>query len=372
MHKSHLLLLLAATTTLSACFKDEAPNAECDILTAEVQLADWSAVFYHESDTRAVINEDYASSTIKFANTLASADLTAMAPLFTISSDATISPASGTVRDFSQGGQEYVVRSADGNHSRTYVVRFTQPTSETEYHFDDYALSDDGKYYIWDGNWATANPGFSVANGGSNADDYPTVPTTDAISGAAVRLTTCSTGVWGALVKKPLAAGNIFLGEFDLSKALTNTLESTHFGTPFNLQPLRFQGWYKYTPGTTITDADGNSVPGTDTAAIYARLYRNHDSNGESITLNGTDIATNPNIVARAEVPTQTSTTWLYFDIPFDYSEDLSPDLLDGMGYSLVVAASSSSKGDTYEGAIGSTLYIDEFRIVPATDTTEE
>ncbi len=357
-------LLLAVCVTLSSCFKDEPLNAECDVTSAEVQLDDWSKVFYHETDTRALITKDYASLTIKFANTLPDADLRAMAPIFTISEGATISPKSGTVRDFSQGGQEYVVTSASGKWSRTYVVKFTQPNSETEFHFEDYALNDEGQYYVWSGDWATANPGFSVANGGSDPESYPTVPDPNGVEGACVRLTTSSAGVWGALVKKPLAAGNIFLGDFDLSQALTNTLQSTLFGIPFNQKPVRFCGWYKYSPGAQMTDQNNNAVSGKDKAAIYARLYLNHDDDGNSVILTGEDIASSPYIVGRAEVETQVTNDWLYFDIPFDYSKDVDINLIDHMGYSLVIAASSSYKGDTYEGAIGSTLYIDEFKIV--------
>ncbi len=365
-----VVLLLSLCAVISSCFKDEPLSSECDIIAAEVDLDDWSTVFYHASDINAVINEDFASSTIKFANTLPEADLTAMAPVFTISAGATIVPASGTVRDFSQGGQEYVVTSANGSWSRTYTVRFVSPTPEKEFHFEDYSLSDDGKYYVWGGDWATANPGFSVANSNAKPEDYPTVPEPNGVQGACVRLTTASAGALAAMLKMPLAAGNIFIGDFDLSTALTNTLQSTHFGVPFNEKPTRLQGWYKYSPGAVITDANGEVVPGEDTAAIYARLYINHDAQGNSIVLNGEDISTNANIIARADVETTVTADWIYFDTPFIYSDDIDLNTLDRMGYSLVIAACASSKGDHYEGAVGSTLYVDEFVVV--TDNDEQ
>ncbi len=362
MKKYFLLLFICAA--LSSCFKDEPLNAECDILTAEVVLDDWSQVFYNETDTRARINEDYASSTIKFSNTLPDADLTAMAPIFTISEGASITPESGTVLDFSQGGQEYTVRSASGKWERTYTVRFTHPSSETEFHFEDYSLSEDGKFYEWGGDWSTANPGFSIANGGADPEEYPTVPDPNGVEGSCVRLTTSSTGTWGALVEKPLAAGNLFLGEFDVFTALVSTLESTHFGVPFNQKPVRFCGWYKYSPGSQITDRYNNVVAGQDEAAIYARLYRNHDDEGNAFTLDGNDVKTNPYIIGAAEVETRVTGEWLYFDVPFEYSEEIDYDILDTMGYSLVIAFCSSRDGNIYQGAIGSTLYIDEVRIV--------
>ncbi len=358
------IVLLFICGLLSSCFKDEPLNAECDITSAEVNLDDWTKVFYNETDTKAVITEDYASSTIKFSNVLEDADLTALAPIFTISEGATISPASGTVLDFSQGGQTYVVTSQSGQWTREYTVKFVHPEPETAWSFEDFALSDDSKYYVWGGDWATANPGFSVANGSTDPADYPTVPDENGVKGYCVRLTTTSTGVWGALVKKPLAAGNLFLGDFDLSKALTNTLESTLFGIPYNLKPVRFRGYYKFSPGSQITDADNNPVSGQDQAAIYARMYRNHDEDGNTIVLTGEDVKDSPYIVGNAEVDAQVTSDWIYFDIPFEYKEEIDMDLLDRMGYSLIVTASSSKEGASYEGAIGSTLYVDEFSLV--------
>ncbi len=357
-------LLLLLCLVLCSCFKDEAPNAECDILTAELLLGDaWSTVFYNESDTRATITADYASDEIRFTNVLPEADLTALAPWFTISEGATIVPESGTVRDFSTAGQTYIVTSASGQWARQYTVRFLFPSSEIAWDFEDYGLSDDGKYYVWSGDWATANPGFSVANGGTDPDYYPTVPITG-VSGYGVQLTTTSTGTWGKLVQKPLAAGNLFLGSFDLSTALTNTLASTHFGIPYNLKPLRFRGYYKYSPGSQKTDALGNNVDGIDIPAIYARLYRNHDADGNAITLTGEDIKTSELVIARAEVDANATDEWTYFDIEFVYEEELDIDLLDRMGYNLAVVFSSSKEGATYEGAIGSTLCIDEVSLV--------
>ncbi len=370
-----IITLAVLCAALSSCFKDEAPNAECDILTAEVVVDDWAAFFYNESDTRATITKDYASSEIRFQNVLDAADLTALAPIFTISEGATIVPASGTVRDFSQEGQTYVVTSASGKWQREYTVRFVYPQSEKAWSFEEFALTDDGKYYEWAGDWATANPGFSVANGGTDPELYPSVPDPNGVRGYCVKLTTTSTGVWGALVKKPLAAGNLFLGAFDLSKALTNTLESTLFGIPYNLKPVRFRGYYKFAAGSQITDADGNNVAGVDRPAIYARLYRNHDADGNAISLNGENVATSTLIICRAEVETQESSDWVYFDIPFVYDgseDDLDLDLLDRWGYSLAVTCASSKNGAQYEGAIGSTLYVDELSIFVEGDSDDD
>ncbi len=368
----HYICILVACLALSSCFKDEPLNSECDITSAEVILDDWSKTFYNETDTRANITGDYSSSTIRFTNVLPGADLTAMAPIFTISEGATINPASGTIRDFSQGGQTYVVTSANGKWTREYTVHFVYPQPETAWSFDTYTLNESSQYYVWGGDWATANPGFSVANGGTDPEGYPTVPDPNGVKGACVKLTTTSTGVWGTLVKKPLAAGNLFFGDFDLSKALTNTLQSTLFGIPYNLKPVRFRGYYKFSPGSQITDENGNNVDGEDRPAVDARLYRNHDEKGNEIVLTGEDIKDSPYIIGNAEVDPQVTTEWIYFDIPFDYWEECDMNTLERMGYSLTIVFSSSKEGAQYEGAIGSTLYIDEISIVVENDETND
>ena len=47
----------------------------------------------------------------------------------------------------------------------------------------------------------------------------------------------------------PIAAGNLFIGSFDMLNASTNPLSATRFGTPFYNKPLRLTGYYKYKAG---------------------------------------------------------------------------------------------------------------------------
>ncbi len=374
---------------LTSCFKDEAPNAECDIVSAVVHLSDYSTVFYNASDTAAKINEDYASSIIVFSSVLPYADLTALAPEFTITEGATIEPESGTVRDFSEGGQTYTVTSEDRKWSREYTVRFAKATATDsgsdvdykyyQYDFENYYLNDKGKYYIWsdldeseEPNWGTANAGFGIAMSSAEPDEYPTTPESDGYDGACVKLTTRDTGAWGAVTEKRLAAGNLFLGSFDLSKALTETMKSTQFGLPFSDKPVRFTGYYKYEPGEQMQDADGNYIDGTDTAALYAVLYRNHDDDGNSVVLTGVDIDTSELRVCKADAEVQTTSEWTYFDVEFDYWDEVDAELLASYGYNLAIVCSSSKDGNEYTGAIGSTLCVDKFTIITEVEDEDE
>jgi len=365
-------LCIFASLLFSSCFKEEPLNQECDIRKASVHLANPLATFSHASDTVAGITNDYASSDITFNNVLQYADLSALAPTFDLTPGAVITPASGTVRDFSKGPQEYVVVSEDKAWNRTYRVGFSTVEHIYDYNFENYYLSENGKYYIWSDlskdkapNWSTANAGFSIARSSASPEAYPTVPDADGFDGACVKLTTLSTGMWGAATNKRIAAGNIFLGSFDLSKALTKTLQSTLFGLPTAKKPLRFTGYYKYKPGLQMQDRMGNNIEGTDEAAIYALVYKNHDMAGNAVVLNGENIMTSPNRIGMARLyDIKHNEDWTAFDVAFDYWENIDADILKHSGYNLVVLCSSSKDGDMYQGAIGSTLWIDKLAIV--------
>ena len=59
--------------------------------------------------------------------------------------------------------------------------------------------------------------------------------------GKCVKLETRLTGSLGALVKMPIAAGNLFIGEFDMTNALSKPLEATRFGIPFCYKPAQLE-----------------------------------------------------------------------------------------------------------------------------------
>lgn len=71
---------------MASCIKDEAPNAEADILTCNLQG--------NMLDREAIINNDNIILSLKDE-----ANIHELAPEFTLTAGATIEPASGTVRD---------------------------------------------------------------------------------------------------------------------------------------------------------------------------------------------------------------------------------------------------------------------------------
>ena len=370
-HPFPFVMLLSAML-LTSCIKDEPKNMECDILEAWVEGDQMAQYFIQNTDMRI---GDVPSSTEKLTFTIRQlADLPAMPVHFKLTEGATISPASGSAQDFSKGPVAYTVTSEDGQWHRTYTVEFREAKlPSNSYDFENFELSANGKYYVWynpydDGRkdyiWASGNEGFMIASPNAAATDYPTVPDKDGVDGYCIKLTTRSTGSWGKTFKKPIAAGNFFLGAFDSKYALTNTLMTTQMGIPYTKEPIKITGYYKYSPGETFTDKDSKEVAGRiDEPSIYSVLYVNHDAQGNEVILHGDDVLSSPYIVRLAQVVSLPATSeWKKFEMSFE-GEDVDTALLTNRGYNLALVFSSSKTGDTFEGAVGSTLYVDKVEI---------
>lgn len=368
--------------TLTSCFKEEPLNAECDIEQAYIHTETPLEIFANLSDT--LVNVLSNEQDIKF-NVKRGVDISQMAPLFRMTEGATISPANGSVQDFTNGAVAYTVTSQDREWNRTYNVSFTFPPivyEEMKYDFEDYFLNEVkpvNRYYVWsdkndDGtrayNWATGNPGFNLSNGSAKPDAYPTVPvpadSEESLDrSACVKLTTRDTGSFGTMAKMPIAAGNLFLGKFDATQALKDAMKATMFGVPVSFKPIRFSGYYKYERGEKFTNRQKKVVEDKqDYGTIYAVLYDNHNEDGEAITLYGDNVQTSEQVVAIAKMPDIDNTPeWAQFDLEFEYKKTIDQEKLKNMGYSLAIVCSSSVEGASFMGAVGSTLYVDKFRI---------
>jgi hypothetical protein len=124
-------------------------------------------------------------------------------------------------------------------------------------------------------------------------------------------------------------------------------------------------GYYKYQPGEVFTDKDFHEVSTRiDEPTIHAALYLNHDEQGNTVMLHGDDVRTSPYIVRRAEVASMPPTSeWRRFEMTFEGTTPIDAELLANRGYNLSLVFSSSKTGDAFEGAVGSTLYIDKVEI---------
>lgn len=365
--------VLAVACVAVSCIKDEPRNEEADIERAWVSVSAPADVFFSPSDS--VVDVMSTETTIVF-NVRRTADLKSLAPQFRLTPGATVDPPSGSAHDFSQGAVDYTVTSEAGGQSRTYSVAVRHVSLTEHFDFENYFLNDQmgSAFYQWvevglsgDSSkiWASGNSGFALSNGSAKPEEFPTTVLPNGYEGNGVRLVTRSTGELGAMFNMPIAAGNLFLGSFDLASALLSPLSATRFGVPVDYKPARFTGMYKYAPGEKFTNAAQEVVEGvTDSAAIYAVVYRNHDVEGNSVMLDGSNVLTSPLLIATAEMPEVTPTdAWTPFDIPFTYISEADSATLANRGYSLSVVFSSSKKGDAFEGAVGSTLCIDKVTV---------
>lgn len=372
---------LIGSSTLTSCFKDEPLNAECDIEQAYIHVDNPLGMFFQQTDT--LVNVLSTAEDINFV-VRKTTDLTALAPIFNLTPGATIYPDNGSEQDFSNGPIVYTTSSEDGQYKRNYRVNFIFSKDMLEYNFDHFSLNTNApanKYYVWTdlddegnplNNWATGNPGYRMAKGSAQPDEYPTTPWSEEGHETCVKLTTCETGKFGSDRKMPIAAGNLFLGEFDTKKALTANAAgvkgvlATKFGLPIGSQPVSFSGFYKYKRGDVFTDKNNEVKDSKDYGSIYAVFYDNHDANGEPFVLHGDDVLSSDQIISIANIGQIDDTPeWTAFNLNFKLQpgKAIDPVKLANRGYSLAIVSSSSINGATFEGAVGSTLWIDDFSI---------
>lgn len=375
-----IILALPAVCALSftSCFKDEPLNAECDIEQAYIHAGEnLDAWFMNASDTLVDVQSDQTD--IQFTMS-GGADLSQLAPQFRLTPGATIVPENGSVQDFSNGPVTYTVTSEDKKWHRTYQVSIKgmlEFGSEHEFDFENAEL--DKGYYAWtepwintNGStsniaiWATGNPGYNISNSKTEPLGYPTSPDEQSFDGKGVKLTTCRTSALADMVKKPIAAGNLFIGQFDPTNALQDAMKATKFGKAFSFssKPILFTGYYRYKAGEKFTDKNMNVLQQQDYGTIYAVLYDNHDAKGNAVVLYGDNVQTSEQVVALARLDNISNTpSWTSFTLNFNYKKDVDMQKLKNGGYSLAIVCSSSTNGAEFMGAVGSTLWVDKLKI---------
>lgn len=351
--KAGLLSATALLMTLTAgCIKDELPNIEVDIKNVSSDDGNILTVVYHNDaiDVYVDPNTDPSDISLKIE----------------VSEGASILPDPTGVKGYSVP-RVFSVTSEDRNWTKKYTVAVRYAGLPLRYDFENWKQPERMRYMIpvetgiVDGTeselgiWASGNEAYNFLT--NKEDDYtafPTQPTTEAASGEkALKLVTCLTGQ----IDKPIAAGNLFLGQFDAS--LREPRESTMFGLPFSHKPLRVTGKYKYKSGGLTLDSKTE-----DKCRILAVMYITDENISH---LNGFNIRTSPNIVGMAEIEDGSSTTgdgYHDFDISFNYKKEINQEMLANGRYNLALVFSSSNKGDVYDGAPGSTLLIDEVEII--------
>lgn len=312
--------------------------------------------------------------TFAVSDTISNEELEALVPTIVVSTGAKVSPESGVALDFSKP-VTYTVTSEDGIITTTYTVSVSE--KKAIYDFETWVnavpdLEPENTFYEVAGGWSSSNSGAQLLKVLGMTDRYVVTQTNDAHLGetAASISTIDSKGANFIFVRVPkVTTGTLFQGLFITDP--TNTLNSTKFGIPYNKKPITLKGFYKYTPGEIfyrcaspatcdIATEDPNTI---DECAINAVLYEVADYDDESQYLTGVTVndPRNEQIVAVAQLQDGTAKAdWTSFEIPFTYKRDYDP----AKKYRFAIICSSSSDGDNFNGAPGSTLIVDDFEVV--------
>lgn len=374
MKKTHLitLVVLAITALFTSCIQDEAPNAECDIIAVKASWLEENKnilsgkPIISNNAVRFYVNEETSIDSLKLLD-----------PQFELTPGAQIKRLDRIEENGDRGVFLYYhTTSEDGNWGKDYEVSFTKQTvidTEATFSFENHAI--EKKYYFWyekDANgtvlnwWATANAGYQMSGLGKTPEDFPTSVDSMGVKGCCVKLTTRSTGTFGKMMGMPIAPGNIFIGEFLTANATKAPLEATRFGLAIvPSKPVSLTGYYKYTPGEVFTDKAMKEIEGrVDTCAIYSVLYEIDPNNFES--LDGSNVLSSDRIVLVAQLENPgAESEWTQFEIPYkDFNDNVFDyKKVENGEYAIAIVASSSKGGEVFEGAVGSTLHIDELKI---------
>lgn len=376
MKLTHVLTALLFGATGASCIQDEALNAEADIVKCVLpkDILEYDNTNYYEPFDESVNAYPLNVSVNKKAT------LNALAPQFELTPGASIYPENGSVQDFTQPVR-YTVTSADGKWHRIYSVQISNDLQiiPDQFHFEK--LSDkSSKYHVFYEEekdkgeymeWASANQGYVLVSGGASASEYPTSQADEGVNGGkCAKLVTKSTGVLGGMFGAPLAAGNLFIGTFNFNQSGSDPLKSTAFGRTFHKKPIRLKGYYKYRSGDKFMDGTTEVPNQKDNFILYGILYKTDETLRTMDGYLAINEFKDPHMTALALLPEserKETDQWTAFEIPFDYDKygnNLDTEALSRGEYKLGIVISASKDGDRFKGAIGSTLYVDEFELI--------
>ena len=290
-------------------------------------------------------------------------NISAVVPTITVSSGATVIPASGEPIDLTGGTATYTVVAEDGT-VKSYSVATKKSSSSVFYSFDNW--TETGGTPEVDG-WASCNAAVNLImsmgslGGITYTGDYPVRPTDDSMEGKAVIMESVDTQggkIFGQKIPK-VTSGSIFLGTFNAFAAIQDPLSTTQFGIMFDQKPLVLRGYYKYTAGSEFYDENGTLVPGTtDECSVSAVLYE-VTSDSEDEVLDGNDIYTSDRITAIGQMTSGSVSEFTLFNVNMEYKKEYNPDGL----YRLAIIFSSSKEGNAYRAAVGSTMIVDNLTL---------
>ena len=292
-------------------------------------------------------------------------DLTALVPTIEVSQGATVTPASGSAIDLSNGKSVTFTVVAENGTENTYTVS----ASGSIYFYDFETWTSEGAMYPEEitnpVGWATCNDAVGLIKnlgslGGIKYEgEYPVRPTDNGLEGkGAIIESVYTTGgnIFGQKIPA-VTSGTIFLGTFNAMAAMQNPMATTEFGILFEDKPLAVTGWLKYTPGEEFYNENGEVIDQQDLGTVNAVLY---EVTSEDETLNGSDIYTSDKICATGSFETAGAADFTQFTVDMEYVKDYDP----AKTYKLAVIFAASKEGNQYRAASGSIMVVDNVSII--------
>ena len=276
-------------------------------------------------------------------------------PVITVSPGASVSPSSAStvVFDDPEDFVKYTLTAQDGRGSQEFLftIRDNQiPNAGFENWFEETGMN--AQPFLQPGKhpestvWATTNMGTSIYS------IYGTTP----LQGGNNKMAKIETVETVAI---PLVAGAMYLGEFDLDAAIAdpgNPAAAAKLGIPFFAKPTAIQFKYSFESGDQLIQAvlkdpgnlfggfDISNLEGTDKFGIKAILEKR---TGDMVT-----------IIAQAEFESDQETdTMTEMKIELQYLSDDDPTHFH-------ISFSPSVDGGMFKGASGSSLIIDELKMI--------
>ncbi len=285
-----------------------------------------------------------------------------------VSKNATVEPATETKIDLSSGSKEIVVTAEDKETKVTYTLKLVTAEGKVKHVFDFETWDESKKYStpITTGvTWASSNNGLSLV---ASSIPYFPIQSTDITpsgSGKAALIETMNTkGIMSMI--PAITAGSLFTGTFNAFSGISNPLKATDFsGYEFKEKPVEMTVYYKYLPGEVFYRssfegrADATPEEGTtDQCAINAILYDITDDSKTKIT--GDKPYEDARIIAKAMFTGDKQESYIKKRVKFEFSKEYDAS----RKYRLAIITTSSAGGDTFSGAPGSKLYLDNIEII--------
>ncbi len=309
-----------------------------------------------------VINNDSLTVVVTIPETIT--DFMLVPSEITVSNFASVNPEVGEVQDFS-APVDYFVTAEDGSVS-VYSVKVLRGGSQPQLDnssFEDWYTETVGFSTVEQPGvdkastiWGTANRGLALGGAPGNTSKQVRLNSNYAKMESVAA---------PALVR--IAAATIFTGKFkDGFPSVSDPRSNITLGTPFSARPLSFSFSYTYQPGASNEDGNGNPLSYGDQCDIYLFLENREGSEvkrvGTAWFRSGTAVLEwSKENVAIKYGPLEAFDPWYAYAQPAQ--GEAWGDGTETVTH-ITILATSSFEGDFFNGAIGSTLELDDIELV--------